>query len=160
MQSCSKTARRLCIFYFLWKSKLCLLTIVWTYPQISSHDNSEHSLHLFSIALFLELSPPSFICNKADSRLNLVYGYSILFASIRDHSFVAFDPPPLHRVFKFVFFGASGPLTGTGETEAIFEWYLSMVQQSVPVSSSVVFKIEAFVTWFHIYRKRCIALYG
>ena len=51
MQSCSKTARRLCIFYFLWKSKLCSLSIVWTYPPRSSHDNSEHSLHLFSINL-------------------------------------------------------------------------------------------------------------
>ena len=100
----------------------------------------------FQLPLFLELSHPSFFCNKADSRLNLVYGYSILFASIRDYSFVAFDPPPhpLHRVFKFVFFGASGPLTG--DTEAIYEWSLSMVQQSVPVSSSVVFEIEALVT--------------
>ena len=97
-------------------------------------------------ALFLELSPSSFTCNNADSRLNLVYVNSLLFASIRDHSFVAFDPlpPPLRCVFKFVFFGASCPLTG--DTEAIYEWSLvSMVQQSVPVSSSVVSEIEAFV---------------
>ena len=121
MQSCSKTARCLCIFYFL-KIKTVPLTIVWTYPKMSSRDNSEHSLHLFSIALFLELSPPSFICNKAISRLNLVYGYSILFTSIR----VAPPPPPLHRVFKFVFFGASGSFTGN--TEAIYKWSLSVVQ--------------------------------
>ena len=40
---------------------------------------------------------------------------------------------------------------GTGDTEAIYEWYLSMVQQSVPVSSSSVeFKIKAFVELFHV----------
>ena len=108
-------------------------------------------------ALFLELSPSSFTCNNADSRLNLVYGYSLLFASIRDHSFVAFDPPSFTLCFQICFLWSVRPTYGWHWSNL---WMVSMVQQSVPVSSSVVFEIEAFVKWFHLGYKQCIALYG